>query len=215
MANIAYVRASAKGRTKAQQINEIGAADKWFFEESRDRKELSKLIRSVKKGDVVYVTDLLRLADKVDGLVTIIGDLSKKNAHLISMKEKIDSRTVSGQAILMAIKVVSEFEKDALSERHAEGVQRAKSEGKYKGKKKKTIPNFAEHYNDYMSRKISKINLAKKLNISRGTLDRMIRDYEQENAKNGEYMQIVPLQEGSKIGQLRFDDINMNLKEER
>lgn len=215
MANIAYVRVGVKGKTKAQQIDEIGEADKWYFEESKDRKELKRLLRSVRKGDALYVSDLLRLTDNVNDLVSIIGDLSKKNVHLISRKEKIDSRTTTGQALLMAIKVVSEFEKEARSERHAEGVHRAKIEGKYKGKKKKTIPGFAEHYNDYMSRKTSKIDLAKKLKISRGTLDRMIRDYERENVKNSDDIQIVPLQEGSKIGQLRFDDINMNLKEER
>ena len=55
---------------------------------------------------------------------------------------------------------------------------------KYKGGKQKQIPNFEEHYSLYASRKISKSALAKTLGISRPTLNRIINEYIDKDAKN-------------------------------
>jgi len=216
MAKLAYVKAGIRHNTKAEQMEMIGQADKWYIETSYDDgKMLKKMLQCAKKGDVLYVSDLLRITDSIECLVQFSEKILKKEIHFVSLKEKIDSRTMVGQTMLMAFKTISEFEKEALAEKHAKGIQRARLEGKYKGKKKKIIPGFEEHYSEYMARKITKIKLAEKLKISRGTLDRIIRDYERELQNKDGTPQIVPLQEGSKIGQLRFDDINMNIKEER
>ena len=59
------------------------------------------------------------------------------------------------------------------------GIKRAKEAGKYKGRKKIEVPNFGEHYDRYMRREITKCALAEELNISRMTLDRIIKEYKQ------------------------------------
>ena len=52
----------------------------------------------------------------------------------------------------------------------------AKKKGKYKGGKKKQVQNFDTYYSEYLNRSISKSQLARKLQISRPTLDRLIKE---------------------------------------
>ncbi len=56
----------------------------------------------------------------------------------------------------------------------------AKRAGKYKGRQVKRIDDqkFQERYNQYMKRIISKTQLAKELEISRPTLDKLLKDKE-------------------------------------
>ena len=49
-----------------------------------------------------------------------------------------------------------------------------------KGRKKIIIDDFPEYYKRYKTREFSKTELAKKLNISRPTLDKLIKQFEQK-----------------------------------
>ncbi len=49
-----------------------------------------------------------------------------------------------------------------------------------KGRKKIIIDDFPEYYKRYKTREFSKTELAKKLNISRPTLDKLIKQLEQK-----------------------------------
>lgn len=95
---------------------------------------------------------------------------------LVSNKENIDTSTPTGKLMLTMIGAINEFERTNLLERQREGIAIAKRNGVYKGRKAVTIPNFDYHYNRYMSREISKSQLAKELGISRPTLDKLIAE---------------------------------------
>ena len=82
--------------------------------------------------------------------------------------------------MLTMIGAINEFERNNMLERQREGIAIAKAKGKYKGRKEVNIENFKEHYNRYMKREINKTALAKELNISRPTLDKLIKEYEKE-----------------------------------
>ena len=104
--------------------------------------------------------------------------LNVKGVHLISNKENIDTSTPTGKLMLTMIGAINEFERANLLERQREGIAIAKRSGKYKGGKRKTISNFAEPYNRYLTRQISKSALAMELHISRPTLNKLIAEYE-------------------------------------
>ena len=77
------------------------------------------------------------------------------------------------------IGAINEFERTNLLERQREGIAIAKRDGKYKGRKAVSIPDFERHYQRYVIRQISKSELAKELNISRPTLDKLIKEHQQ------------------------------------
>ena len=96
-----------------------------------------------------------------------------------SNKENIDTSTPTGKLMLTMIGAINEFERMNLLERQREGIALAVQEGKYKGRKEVRIENFASHYERYMRREVNKAQLAKELNISRPTLDKLIREHEE------------------------------------
>lgn len=78
--------------------------------------------------------------------------------------------------MLTVIAAINEFERANLLERQREGVQIAKSKGVYKGRKPITFTEdeFSAAYEDYKARKITKAMLAKRLDISRPTLYKIL-----------------------------------------
>ena len=81
--------------------------------------------------------------------------------------------------MLTMIGAINEFERTNLLERQREGIAIAKRNGKYKGRKPVSIPDFNKQYQRYLQREIpSKTELAKILHISRPTLDKLIAEME-------------------------------------
>ena len=185
MANIAYIRVSPADNSDAMQVEALKdyKIDRWFQDKvsvkDTNRPKLREMIQHVSQGDTVYVYDFSWLAKTTADLLKIVEELENKNAHIISVKENYDTSTDNGKLMKNMIAAIAGFEKDIYLEKQREGIANAKTEGKYKGRVKIVIPNFDEYYQKYMSRKINKSEMAKVLNVSRPTIDRLIKDYEQ------------------------------------
>lgn len=188
MANIAYIRVSSavqKTDRQEESLKKYGI-DKWFTEKisgknMKDREQLQAMLDWAREGDTVYVHDFSRLARSTRDLLTITEQLQKKQVQLISIKENLDTSTPTGKLMLTMIAAINEFERQNLLERQAEGIAIAKQKGIYKGRKKVEIDNFGEYYDRYMRREISKSGMARELNISRPTVDRLLRDYKENS----------------------------------
>ena len=83
--------------------------------------------------------------------------------------------------MLTMIGAINEFERTNMLERQREGIAIAKRNGKYKGRNAVTVPDFGQYYDAYITRQVTKSQLAKQLGISRPTLDRLIKEYEDTN----------------------------------
>jgi hypothetical protein len=59
------------------------------------------------------------------------------------------------------------------------GIEKAKAEGKFNGRKPVNIPSFHKQYVRYVNREVNKVELAKELGITRPTLDRLIKEMEE------------------------------------
>lgn len=143
-----------------------------------NRPKLKELLEFVREGDTIVVHDFSRLARSTKDLLEIVEYLNNKNVTLVSAKENIDSSTSTGKLMLTMIGAINEFERTNMLERQREGIAIAKEKGVYKGRKEIKVDNFEEHYNRYMNRKITKTQLAKELNVSRPTLDKLIKEHE-------------------------------------
>ena len=136
------------------------------------------MIEFAREGDTIYIHDFSRLARSTKDLLNIVEKLTAKGIFLVSNKENIDTSTPTGKLMLTMIGAINEFERSNLLERQREGIALAVKEGKYKGRKEAVIDNFTEHYNRYMKREVSKVQLAKELGITRPTLDKLIKEQE-------------------------------------
>ena len=183
MANVAYVRVSTVEQNEARQLESLSKCeiDRWFTEKvsgkDMNRPQLQAMLEYVREDDTVFVHDFSRLARSTRDLLNIVELLNKKNVHLVSLKESIDTRTPQGKLMLTMIAAINEFERENLLERQREGIAEAKKAGKYKGRKaKEADAKFEEVFARYQRRELTKVAMAKELGISRPTLDRMIAE---------------------------------------
>ncbi len=183
--NIAYVRVSTVEQNEARQTEALSKfnIEKWFVEKASAkntaRPELQNMLGFAREGDTIYIHDFSRLARSTKDLLALMERFEAKNIHLVSNKENIDTSTPTGKLMLTMIAAINEFERTNLLERQREGIAIAKRNGAYKGRKAISIPDFEEHYNRYMRREVNKAKLARELKVSRVTLDRLFRQYEQ------------------------------------
>lgn len=184
---VAYVRVSTVEQNEARQLEALKkyGIEKWFTEKvsgkDTNRLELNNMIDFVREGDVVYIHDFSRLARSTKDLLDIVEKLKEKNVTLVSNKESVDTSTPTGKLMLTMIGAIAEFERENMLERQREGIQIAKRNGAYKGRKPIECDNkiFKAQYERYMSREITKTELARLLKVSRPTLDKMIREYKE------------------------------------
>lgn len=182
--NIAYIRVSSVDQNERRQIEALKKfnIDKWFTEKvsakDKNRPELLSMLDYAREGDTIYIHDFSRLARSTKDLLEIVEQLENKKVNLISNKENLDTSTPTGKLMLTMIGAIYEFERNNLLERQKEGIEIAKREKKFKGRKAVNIPDdvFNKEYQTYMDRIISKAELARRLEISRPTLDKILRE---------------------------------------
>lgn len=186
---IAYIRVSTVEQNEQRQIEAMEKynIEKWFTEKvsakDTQRPKLQELLEFAREGDTIHIHDFSRLARSTKDLLNIVELLNKKGVALVSNKEQIDTGTPTGKLMLTMIGAINEFERANLLERQREGIAIAKRNGKYKGGKKKSIDEFEKAYFRYKNREITKSALANELKISRPTLDRIIKEYENNSVK--------------------------------
>lgn len=179
---IAYIRVSTIEQNEQRQIEAMQRyhIEKWFIEKvsgkNTNRPKLKEMLEYAREGDTIHIHDFSRLARSTKDLLDIVDNLNKKGIALVSNKENIDSSTPTGKLMLTMIGAINEFERTNLLERQREGIEIAKTQGKYKGRKAVSVPDFKRHYERYMRREVTKSQLSKELNISRPTLDKLISE---------------------------------------
>ncbi len=184
MANIAYVRVSTEDQNEDRQIEALKSRniDKWFIEKvsakDMNRPKLQEMLDYIREGDTIFIHDFSRLARSTKDLLEIVDLLKMKGVELVSNKENVDSSTPAGKLMLTMIGAIAEFERANLLERQLEGIAIAKRQGKYKGRQRKKVDKdlFDAEYQKYRMRVINKKEFAEKLNVSRPTLDKLLKE---------------------------------------
>lgn len=179
MAKVGYIRVSTAEQNEERQFTafeELGIS-KIFHEKlsgkDTDRPQLRACLDYLREGDTLYVNEYSRLARSTKDLLNIIDELQQKGVTLVSLKEKLDTSTPQGKLMLTVLAGIAQFEREIMLQRQREGIAEAKKKGKYKGRKAKEKPsNWDELYNDYMHRKMTAVELAKRCGVSRTVLYR-------------------------------------------
>ena len=68
-------------------------------------------------------------------MLSTVATLTEHGVNLVSDKENFDTSTPQGKFVLTVFAALSEFERESILERQQEGIEIAKAEGKYKGRK--------------------------------------------------------------------------------
>ena len=99
---------------------------------------------------------------------------------LISHKENIDTDTPTGKFMLTVFAALSQLEREQLKQRQREGIEIAKAQGKYTGRKPIEIDwtKFGQLYGEGKSKNITGRDLMRRIGLSANTFYRRVREYE-------------------------------------
>ena len=124
------------------------------------------MLEFARSGDTIYIHDFSRLARNTQDLLRLVQRMQQKEIQLISCQEQIDTATATGKLMLTMIAAINEFERSILLERQKEGIAIAKRD------------SFELLYGRYRDHKVTKSEIARQLEISRPTVDRLIKEME-------------------------------------
>lgn len=136
-----YVCCSTMEQNEARQLKmaEEQNAEKVFVDKASgkntDRAAFKEMMAFVRAGDTVVVESISRIARNTRDLLSIVSELTEKGVEFVSLKENIDTTTPQGHFMLTVFGALAELERENILERQREGIEIAKSEGKYKGRK--------------------------------------------------------------------------------
>jgi len=122
------------------QLRDLKAAgaEKIFSEQlssvDAKRVQLEAAIDYCREGDVLICTKLDRLARSVADFVRIEESLKAKGASVCVLDPAIDTSTPTGRLVFNVIASIAQFEREIMLARQREGIAKAKSEGKYRGR---------------------------------------------------------------------------------
>jgi len=141
MMRVFYVRCSTIEQNEARQLKmaEEQNAERLFVDKASgkntDRAAFKEMMTFVRAGDTVIVESISRIARNTRDLLSIVSELTEKGVEFVSLKESIDTTTPQGRFMLTVFGALAELERENILERQREGIEIAKSEGKYKGRK--------------------------------------------------------------------------------
>ena len=138
---IGYSRTSTVEQVAGFEAQErdlkAAGAEKFFSEQVSSvasRAQLEDALDYLRDGDVFVVTKLDRLARSVADLCGIVKRIEARGASLRILAMGMDTSTSAGRLMLNVFASVAQFEREVMLERQREGIQKAKAEGKYKGR---------------------------------------------------------------------------------
>ncbi len=98
-----------------------------------NRPALQEALKAVSRGDSLVVYSLSRLARSTRDTLMIAEALERRGADLVSLSERIDTTSSTGKMVFRMLAVLSEFERDVISERTSMAMAHLRSTGKYTG----------------------------------------------------------------------------------
>lgn len=179
---IGYVRVSTEEQNTMRQevlMQELEVDELYIDKASGkniDRPELKKMLSYVRKGDTVIVESISRFARHTKDLLELIETLSAKEVTFIAKKEAIDTNTPTGRFMLTIFGAVAELEREYILQRQREGIEIAKKQGKYGGRKRIDSLDFDKVVSRWRRGEITAVEAMQRLNMSRNTFYRRLKE---------------------------------------
>lgn len=143
MAHVGYARVSSIGQSldvQREKLLAAGVQPDELFEEKRSgadakRPKLRECLQYVRRGDVLVVTKIDRLARSAADFHSILRQLDEKGVSFKALDDAdADTTTRSGKLMLGLLALIAEFENSIRRERQMDGIARAKAEDAKAGK---------------------------------------------------------------------------------
>lgn len=178
---IGYIRVSTQEQSTLRQevLMETLGVEQIYIDKvsgkNAERPQLKEMMCYVRRGDTVIVESISRFARNTKDLLELVEQLATKEVVFVSQKEAIDTATPTGKFMLTVFGAVAELERAYLLQRQREGIEIAKTQGKYKGRKPIQPAELDAVVDQWRAGHITAVQAMKKLGMSKATFYRRIK----------------------------------------
>ena len=194
--NYGYIRVSTdKQTTKNQRFEILNYSkerniliDEWIEEtisatKKLDDRKFGKLLRDMKKGDQLVVTELSRLGRNLMQIMKILHDCMEKDIQVFTIKERYElGNNINSKVLAFAFGLSAEIERNLISQRTKEALARKKAEGVVLGRPKGSKASYTkltgkeEEIKKYLDKKITYSAIARLLGVHRLTVSSYVKN---------------------------------------
>lgn len=191
-----YIRVSSDKQTVENQRFEIVnfckrnevQIDGWIEEtisgtKSYSKRELGKLLKRIKEDDLIICAEISRLGRNLFMIMEILNVCMNKGCKVWSIKDGYRlGDDIQSKVLAFAFGLSAEIERNLISQRTKEALNRKKAEGVVLGRRKGSYNKTLNKKCEYNREKIDLLlkqgysisRIAKKLKVARGTLYRYL-----------------------------------------
>lgn len=204
MKHYAYIRVSSKDQNVDRQVVALEPYNiprkniycDYQSGKDFDRPEYQKMLKKLKKGDLLIIKSIDRLGRNYDDILAqwqyitkeISADIVVLDMELLDTRKKADNLTgtLIADLVLQIFAYVAQTEREFIRQRQAEGIAAAKRSGKHLGRKSNTLPDeFDSVCKMCVNGELSSRKAAQKLGIPHTTFYRHYKKILEESVSKG------------------------------
>ena len=177
---LGYARVSTYGQTLDAQLEQLMAEGCALIYREKasgaqaDRRELQRMLKALRPGDLVTVTRIDRLARSTFDLFAIVKRITDAGAQFRSLAEPwADTATSTGRLMIAVLGGLADVERDLIRTRTAEGRSRAKARGQHMGRPPALTPQQATEARQRRADGATLKELAESYNVGLATISRL------------------------------------------
>lgn len=191
-----YGRVSTREQNADRQIKaakDFGIEERDIYIDKKsgkdfDREQYQILKGQLRSGDLLTILSIDRLGRDYFSIVEQWREITSKGVDIVVLDMPIlDTRNKDGgltgkfisDLFLQILSYVAEIERENIRSRQKQGIEIAKAQGKYKGRKPISVENFPDIYNQWKSNLITARKAMELLGgIKPNTFYRRVKEYE-------------------------------------
>ncbi len=178
MARVGYRRVSSWEQRTDRQLEGVELDE--VFEDHASGKDLKRqqweaAARFLRRGDVLFVHSMDRLARNLGDLLGTVQTLNEKGVEVRFVRENLSFEPGAGsnpmaKLMLSMLGAVAEFERSLILERQREGIALARQRGAYAGRKRALTDDQVETARERLDAGEKMARVARELGVSRQTV---------------------------------------------
>lgn len=160
----------------------MGRRNYFRDDKSVEERQLGKLLKRMKKGDILICSELSRLGRNLLMIMAILNECMKNDIQVWTIKDNYRlGSDISSKVLAFAFGLSAEIERNLISQRTKEALARKKAEGVFIGRpkgslsKKVKLTGKEKDIQKYIKQGMSQRQISEKLGVSKGTVNRFIK----------------------------------------
>lgn len=182
---VGYARVSSIGQNLDSQIDllEKAGCEKIFTDKMTGsrmkRPGWDELMGYIRRGDTIVITELSRMTRSLTHLLEIIRILEQRKIEISSLRENIDTNTITGRCFLSIMGAIYQMERELRAERASAGRTAAKARGKSGGRPRTNMERLENARILYSNSDKTAKEVCQNLGVGRRTFFSYLKKYKE------------------------------------